>query len=190
VLSHALNKADAPAREALAHAVRENVRDADPSAAAALFAKLSADHAADKSADLSRALRFVALAGGADSESTADLVLASIAEPVTAREDLLLLGALAASTRGTVARARLVTSLAGTADLEDLVAALDGALEAIRATRDWELEREFANSVRSSDSAVSPLLRARLRVGRWPPPPIGEPVRLSDMDRTPARFGL
>jgi hypothetical protein len=190
LLSQALNTADAPAREALAHAVLEAARDTDPTASAALFARLSAGAAADKAADLARTLRFVALAGGARSEATADLVLQGIAEPVTAREDLLLLGALAASPRGAVARARLVAALLGTADLDDMLAALDRALEAIRATRDFELEREFANAVRSSDANVSPLLRARLRVGRWPPPPTGEAVRLSDMDRSMARFGL
>jgi hypothetical protein len=186
LLSHALGSADASGREAMARALRDGMREASPGTRDALLARLRA-----KSGDGGvAALRLMVLAGAGVSESHADEVLRAIAEPAVSRDDLLLLGALSASPRGARARELLAAALSGNAPLDDLVAALDLAVQAIRATRDHELEREFTSSVRASDANVSAHLRVRLRVGRWPAPPEGEPVRLGDMDRSCARFGL
>ncbi|MDZ4771820.1 MAG: hypothetical protein SGI72_01660 [Planctomycetota bacterium] len=182
----ALATADAVESETLAGAIRDVARTADPSAADALFAQL------DVRTDIERTrlVRFIALAGGVSTEALTDEVLASVAQPATTREDWLVLGALAGTTRGPRARTRLVEGLSSTAEIADITAGLARAIEALRAKRDFELERAFENDVRTSAGGTSPRLRGQLRSGRWPAPPAAERARLADWDRSAARYGL
>lgn len=187
-LAHVANllvEEDVLVRERLAVALGEFTLDTPPLLRDAFFARLQDTPLVARAT----AARFVALTVGALSEDHAAAVLASIPKPAATREDMALLGALATSTRGAEARERLVAAVVPDVDVDDLVHGLDRAIEAIRAARDPELEREFTRAVRPGNAGTSLRLRSRLTVGRWPSPAPGRVAELGREDRGFERLG-
>lgn len=122
-------------------------------------------------------------------ESALRAELAALDRPSS--EDLVVLGALCASELGANARDRLRDLVArGDLDPAALVAALDRAVDALRAERDDTRASSFAKEVRFAARDAKGPLRAALRVGSWPAPPMQPVKSLAAFDRDPARAGL
>ncbi|MBL8859960.1 MAG: hypothetical protein JNL28_15740 [Planctomycetes bacterium] len=188
-VAHALEGSDAITRERLAESLRDCARAAPGASADAWFDLLVESAEADAgAAGRARAVRLVALALGPESEARAAEVLATIPTPAVAREDLLLLGALAAGPRGAEARQRLIDSISTTAAIDAVLAGLDRALYELRASIDPEPERAFEQAVRAVAREQPQGVRLRFSVGIWPVPPWRDPVRLAAWDRSVARY--
>ncbi len=177
---------DEPAREELAAGLGASAKDIGIGPLTQLFDRALARAPADPDA----LLRAAALSGAAVSEDFAKRALALVAEPAVTRGDLLVLGALAAGPRGDDARPRLIAALRGGIVADDAVAAVDRAVTELRAARDETVERAFVREARAAARAGSKEVRARLRLDAWPAPPPGEPVHLSDYDRSFERAGM
>ena len=135
-------------------------------------------------------LERLALLSGAGGEELRSRWIAKIGDAPRTREDLLGLAAAAGAADGPRARAALVHALASDAKLDDVAAALELAVDVLRAARRDEDERAFAKAVGDAVREGSKEARSRFRVDTWPPRRAFEPVRADDLDRSLDRSGV
>ena len=133
--------------------------------------------------------RLEILSGAASAEVLSKWI-ARLENAPSGREDLLLLAAMAPTSVGEKARAALVRAVASSADVSDLAAALELALEQLRASRDDEEERSFGKAVGEAAREGPKEVRSRFRPDAWPPPAVPDAVRAAERDRALDRSGL
>lgn len=140
-------------------------------------------------ADAERLDRLEVLSGGG-SEELRRRWIEQLSPAARTREDLLCLAALSSAREASGARDALARSLSGTAALADAIAALDRAIEDLRAARREDEERTLVLAVRQLVREATPDLRVRFRVDAWPRRTSPELLRLADLDRALERSGL
>ncbi len=154
--------------EALAERTRLWVRRG----AGARFEVVLAAARALPGADAEKLERLDLLSGGGGDELRSRWI-ARIGDAPKTREDPLCLAASAAAADGARARAALVHALAPDAkldaQLDDLAAALDCAVDVLRAARRDDDERAFAKAVGDAARESSKEARSRFRGDAWPP---------------------
>ncbi len=106
------------------------------------------------------------------------------------REDLLCLAAMASTSEGADARAALLKPLASGAQLADVAAALELAMDCLGASRSDEEERAFVKAVSDAARAGPKEVRSRFQPDAWPPRPQPDSIRAADRDRSLDRSGL
>jgi len=131
--------------------------------------------------------RLEVLSGRDDAEVQARLLDAATSD---SRSDLLCLGAMAGGRLGAKARESLVRSIRGKPVPEDLIAALDRAIVALRAARAEKDEHAFVLAVRDAAKSAEPKVRALLRADLWPEVQKSVVVHLAELDRHLRTSGL
>jgi hypothetical protein len=133
--------------------------------------------------------RLEILSGAASAEVLAKWI-ARLENAPSGREDLLVLAGMAPTPVGEKARAALVRAVASPANVADLGAALELALDGLRASRDDEEERSFVKAVGEAARQGPKEVRSRFRPDAWPPRSASDPVRAAERDRALDHSGL
>jgi hypothetical protein len=120
------------------------------------------------------------LAGVADATERARMPDLQFGHTPRGAGDLAYHALLAVEPGGRDAREKLFEALRDPERREPAIAALERAVDALRARRDELRLRELVSAVRKLVRDADPALRARLRVDQWPPAPR---VPALDLDR-------